>query len=149
LFIATKSFVTAIEAESESDSISFEAFFDKHFPGKTEQELTLAGYRYCEELPQQQLTELTGINRRHISEYGAWQASHWQGERQETRQGFTLRLSKPAIDIEILQEMVPALYEIVYGACPRRLSSFCETVKLDTHPSLHYSFLSAKTFGSA
>jgi DNA-binding XRE family transcriptional regulator len=63
-----KSFVTAIEAESETDSISYEAFFDKHFSGKTEQEITLAGYRYREDLTQQQLTELTGINRRHISE---------------------------------------------------------------------------------
>jgi DNA-binding transcriptional regulator YiaG len=33
-------------------------------PGKT-----LAGFRYRENLTQQQLSELTGISRRHISEY--------------------------------------------------------------------------------
>ena len=63
-----KSFVAAIESEPEGDSVSYEAFFEKHFPGKTEQEVTLAGYRYREDLTQQQLSDLTGINRRHISE---------------------------------------------------------------------------------
>jgi DNA-binding XRE family transcriptional regulator len=63
-----KIFVAAIESEPESDSISYEAFFAKRFPGKTEQEITLAGYRYRENLTQQQLADMTGINRRHISE---------------------------------------------------------------------------------
>lgn len=63
-----KSFVAAIESEADSGSISYEAFFDKHFPGKTEQEITLAGFRYREDLTQQQLADMTGINRRHISE---------------------------------------------------------------------------------
>ena len=63
-----KNFVAAIESEAEGDSLSYEAFFDKHFPGRSEQEITLAGYRYREDLTQQQLAELTGINRRHISE---------------------------------------------------------------------------------
>lgn len=63
-----KSFVAAIEAEPDSDSIPYEAFFNEHFPGKTEQEIALAGYRYREDLTQQQLSDLTGINRRHISE---------------------------------------------------------------------------------
>lgn len=47
---------------------TYEAFFAKHFPEKSEQEITLAGYRYREGLTQKQLAELTGINRRHISE---------------------------------------------------------------------------------
>ena len=63
-----KNFVAAIASEPESDSISYEAFFEKHFPGKTEQEITLAGYRYRENLTQQRLADLTGTNRRHISE---------------------------------------------------------------------------------
>lgn len=63
-----KNFVATIESESESDSISYEAFFAKHFPGKSEQEITLAGFRQRENLTQQQLADLTGINRRHISE---------------------------------------------------------------------------------
>ena len=63
-----KNFVATIESEPEGNSISYEAFFEKHFPSKTEQEITLAGYRYREDLTQQQLAELTGINRRHISE---------------------------------------------------------------------------------
>lgn len=63
-----KNFVATIEAEPESDSLSYEAFFAKHFPGKSEQEIALAGFRHRENLTQQQLAELTGINRRHISE---------------------------------------------------------------------------------
>ncbi len=63
-----KDFVAAIEAGQEEGPISYEAFFAKHFPGKSEQEITLAGYRHRENLTQQQLAELTGINRRHISE---------------------------------------------------------------------------------
>jgi DNA-binding XRE family transcriptional regulator len=63
-----KNFVAAIASQPESDSISYEAFFEKHFPGKTEQEITLAGYRYRENLTQQRLADLTGTHRRHISE---------------------------------------------------------------------------------
>ena len=63
-----RKFVAEIESVPGSEVISYEAFFEKHFPGKTEQEITLAGYRYRENLTQQQLADLTGINRRHISE---------------------------------------------------------------------------------
>jgi DNA-binding XRE family transcriptional regulator len=63
-----KNFVASIEAEPESDNLSYEAFFAKHFPGKSEQEITLAGFRHRENFTQQQLAEMTGINRRHISE---------------------------------------------------------------------------------
>jgi len=53
-----KNFVAAIASGHESDSISYEAFFEKHFPGKTEQEITLAGYRYRENLTQQRLADV-------------------------------------------------------------------------------------------
>jgi len=56
------------EVGAAQNLLSYEAFLAKHFPGKSEQEITLAGFRHRENLTQQQLAELTGINRRHISE---------------------------------------------------------------------------------
>ncbi len=62
-------FVESVEPrEDVSDSISAEEFFHKQFAGQSEGAVALKGYRYRENLTQQQLAELTGIPQRHISE---------------------------------------------------------------------------------
>jgi len=63
------SYVKTIEpAEGDVESITAEAFFDKHFAGQPKGSVALKGYRYRENLTQQQLSEVTGIPQRHISE---------------------------------------------------------------------------------
>lgn len=54
--------------EGASESITVEEFFDKHFAGDSKGAVALKGYRYRENVTQQQLAELTGIPQRHISE---------------------------------------------------------------------------------
>ena len=62
-------FVESVEpGESLDGTISAEEFFSKHFAGQSGGSVALKGYRYRENLTQQQLAELTGIPQRHISE---------------------------------------------------------------------------------
>ncbi len=64
-----KKYVAEIEPlESEEGSITSEEFFSKYFPGEGKPAVALRGARYRENLTQQQLSELTGIPQRHISE---------------------------------------------------------------------------------
>jgi DNA-binding XRE family transcriptional regulator len=62
-------FVESVEpGEGTDGTISAEEFFSKHFAGQSGGSVALKGYRYRENLTQQQLAELTGIPQRHISE---------------------------------------------------------------------------------
>jgi len=62
-------FVESVEpVESTHGTMSSEEFFSKHFAGQSGGAVALKGYRYRENLTQQQLAELTGIPQRHISE---------------------------------------------------------------------------------
>lgn len=62
-------FVESVEpVEGPGDSITAEEFFDKNFAGQSGGSVALKGYRYRENLTQQQLAELTDIPQRHISE---------------------------------------------------------------------------------
>ncbi len=59
-------FVKTIEPSGEG--ITVDEFFDKHFSGQTKGSVALKGYRYRENLTQHQLSKLTGIPQRHLSE---------------------------------------------------------------------------------
>lgn len=62
-------FVKAVEpGKDDEGSITADEFFEKHFAGHSKASVALAGYRYRENLTQQQLSDLTGIPQRHISE---------------------------------------------------------------------------------
>ncbi len=63
-----KKFVEAVEPGDEDGSISLDDFFGKYFPGETETAVCLRGSRAREGLTQKQLSDLTGIPQRHISE---------------------------------------------------------------------------------
>jgi DNA-binding XRE family transcriptional regulator len=62
------SYVESIEPGAISDSITVEEFYDQHFPDQSKASVALKGYRYRENLTQQQLSAMTGIPQRHISE---------------------------------------------------------------------------------
>ena len=65
----TDSDVAHIEPEEgDEGSITLEEYFNKYFPGETKPAVVLRGSRGRESLTQKQLSELTGIPRRHISE---------------------------------------------------------------------------------
>jgi DNA-binding XRE family transcriptional regulator len=62
-------FIESVEPGEDADeSITAEEFFNKHFAGQSGGAVALKGYRYREDLTQQQLADLTGIPQRHISE---------------------------------------------------------------------------------
>ncbi len=62
-------YVKAIEPENgDTGSITSEEFFDKHFSGQSKPSVILKGYRYRESLTQQQLSDMTSIPQRHLSE---------------------------------------------------------------------------------
>ncbi len=62
-------YVSSIEPDAgEEGSISAEEFFSKHFTGQSEGAVALRGIRTRENLTQAQLSEMTGIPQRHISE---------------------------------------------------------------------------------
>ncbi|MDD5286833.1 MAG: helix-turn-helix transcriptional regulator [Desulfuromonadaceae bacterium] len=62
-------YIESVEpGEGTDGSITAEEFFDKHFSGQSKASVALKGYRYRENLTQQELAELTGIPQRHISE---------------------------------------------------------------------------------
>ena len=64
-----KKYVANIEpGAGEEGSISSETFFNKYFPGENKPAVVLRGARGREGMTQQQLSELTGIPQRHISE---------------------------------------------------------------------------------
>ena len=64
-----KKYVASIEpGEGAEGSITSEEFFSKYFPGETKPAVVLRGARSREDMTQQQLSELTGIPQRHISE---------------------------------------------------------------------------------
>ena len=64
-----KAFVARIEPETDvSSPVSADDFFDKNFPGQSRLAIHLKGLRYREGLTQAQLSEMTGIPQRHISE---------------------------------------------------------------------------------
>ncbi len=62
-------YVKTIEPEQDnSGSITVDEFFEKHFSGQAKAGVALKGYRYRENLTQQQLADAAGIPQRHISE---------------------------------------------------------------------------------
>jgi len=62
-------FVESVEpGESEDDTMFTEEFFSKHGVGQSGGSVALKGFRYRENLTQQQLAGLTGIPQRYISE---------------------------------------------------------------------------------
>lgn len=62
-------YVKTIEPDGNvGGSITADEFFDKNFAGLSKGSVALKGYRYREDLTQQQLSEATGIPQRHISE---------------------------------------------------------------------------------
>jgi DNA-binding XRE family transcriptional regulator len=62
-------YVKTIEPDGIAEgSITADEFFDKHFVGQSKVSVALKGYRYRENLTQQQLAEVTGIPQRHLSE---------------------------------------------------------------------------------
>ena len=62
-------FVKSVEPGESADGTMFaEELFSKHFAGQSGGSVALKGYRYRENLTQQQLAELTWIPQRHISE---------------------------------------------------------------------------------
>jgi hypothetical protein len=62
-------YVKAIEPDDDNDgSVTVDEFFDKHFSGESTGSVALKGYRYRESLTQQQLSNLTHIPQRHLSE---------------------------------------------------------------------------------
>jgi DNA-binding XRE family transcriptional regulator len=63
-----KKFVETVEPVDEEGSISLDEFFVKYFPGETETAVCLRGSRTREGITQKQLSDLTGIPQRHISE---------------------------------------------------------------------------------
>jgi len=64
-----KRFVETIEpAEGEEGSIPAEEFFDKYFTGESKAQVALRGARGREDMTQAQLSKMTGIPQRHISE---------------------------------------------------------------------------------
>ena len=65
-----KKFVETVEPVDEEGSISLDEFFVKYFPGETEAAVCLRSARGRKELTQAQLSKLTGIPQRHISEKG-------------------------------------------------------------------------------
>lgn len=56
------------EIEPDTDTISADEFFDKHYAGESRAAVHLRGLRTREGLTQTELAERAGINRRHISE---------------------------------------------------------------------------------
>ena len=63
-----KKFVESVEPVDEEGSITADEFFEKYFPGETHAAVSLRGARAREDLTQKQLSEMTGIPQRHISE---------------------------------------------------------------------------------
>ena len=64
-----KKYVANIEPEEVSEgNITADEFFTKYFPGETKEAVALRGARGRENLTQKQLSEMTGIPQRHISE---------------------------------------------------------------------------------
>ena len=63
-----KKFVESVEPDDDGGRITLDEFFGKYFPGETESAVSLRGSRAKECLTQKQLSELTGIPQRHISE---------------------------------------------------------------------------------
>lgn len=62
-------YVSSIEPDADEEgSISAEEFFSKHFTGQLEGAVALRGIRTRENLTQAQLSEMTCIPQRHISE---------------------------------------------------------------------------------
>jgi len=61
-------FVESIEPDPNSGNITVDEFFDKHFSGQSKASVALKGYRYRENLTQQQVSDTTGIPQRHLSE---------------------------------------------------------------------------------
>jgi hypothetical protein len=62
-------YIKTIEPDGDLDgSITADEFFDKHLAGESKGSVAVRGYRYRENLTQQQLSELSGIPQRHISE---------------------------------------------------------------------------------
>ncbi len=62
------SYVKSIEPGAPAERITVEEFFDKQFSGQSNASVALRGYRYRENITQQQLSDMTGIPQRHISE---------------------------------------------------------------------------------
>lgn len=63
-----KRYVESVEPVDEEGSITLDEFFEKYFPGETKSAVSLRGARTREALTQKQLSEMTGIPQRHISE---------------------------------------------------------------------------------
>jgi DNA-binding XRE family transcriptional regulator len=63
-----KRFITSIEAEKQSESRPWREVFNELRPDDNIPSAILRGSRVKEELTQVQLSEMTGIPRRHISE---------------------------------------------------------------------------------
>ncbi len=61
-------FVESVEQHEDGESISLDEFFDRHFPGELQASVCLRSARGRKELTQAQLSKLTGIPQRHISE---------------------------------------------------------------------------------
>lgn len=64
-----KKYVARIEPEEGNEgSITADEYFTKYFPGETKEAVALRGARGREDLTQKQLSEMTGIPQRHLSE---------------------------------------------------------------------------------
>jgi DNA-binding XRE family transcriptional regulator len=64
-----KKYVARIEPDEGSEgSITADEYFTKYFPGETKESVALRGARGREDLTQKQLSEMTGIPQRHLSE---------------------------------------------------------------------------------
>lgn len=64
-----KKYVAHIEPEEGSEgSITADEFFAKYFSGEAKEAVALRGARSREDLTQKQLSEMTGIPQRHLSE---------------------------------------------------------------------------------
>ena len=55
-------------AEGKEGSLTAEEFFDKYFAGESKAQVALRGARGREDMTQAQLSQMTGIPQRHISE---------------------------------------------------------------------------------
>jgi hypothetical protein len=63
-----KRYVESVEPVDEEGSITADEFFEKYFPGESKPGVCLRSARNTRDFTQKQLSELTGIPQRHISE---------------------------------------------------------------------------------